>query len=277
MAGSKHQPPPGGYFAESHLLRSQLVAYYREVSAWMVPHLRGRNVTVIRCPKSTPETQFFQKHPRPNEGPGRFIRVDSAHELLAWIERGTVEWHIPLGTSENPLQHDWAVFDLDPNPPAAWPDVVRIATILLGLLDGLGIPSCLKTSGNRGLHVYVAIVPTDHQQVVAAVRTICHLVEAACPEWATTTRRVADRGPRVYLDYLQNGHTRTMAGVFTVRANARARISTPISRDELSVPPETWSIDRVLSDLATRRELFLRPDRLTDLSRTLLEHKIPQI
>ncbi len=257
-------------FADLGIRRQEVFDYYQTAAPCMLPHFQGRDLTVRRFPHGIDGPSFFQKHPRrQQEGKGEAIVVDSAGELLAWIGLGVIEWHVPLGPSGDPRLHDWAVFDLDPNPPAGWAEVGRVAKILLGLLDGLCVPYRIKTSGNRGLHVYIPIQPTAQETVVKAIAALSRMVVAVCPEWSTTERRVDRRGARVYLDYLQNGHTRTMAGVFTLRANRMAGVSTPIAAEEIAVPPQTWSLRAVGTEIGERSRLFENHGPPVDLARVL--------
>ncbi len=270
-------PPPLDkvIFPDLGIPRREIFDYYQAAAPWMLPHLQGRNLTVWRCPQGIDGPSFFQKHPRrPHEEKGTTIVVDSVTDLLDWIGLGVIEWHVPLGHRGHPRLHDWAVFDLDPNPPAGWQDVGRVAKILLGLLDGLSFPYGIKTSGNRGLHVYIPIEPTAEDVVVGAIRTLSQMVAAVCPQWSTTERRVDRRGARVYLDYLQNGHTRTMAGVLTLRANRTAGVSTPIVAEEIKIPAEMWSLRTVRGEIDERGRLFRNLGAPVNLAQVLQQQGI---
>ncbi len=257
-------PPAGSHPADA--LREEIRDYYAQIAPSMMQNLVGRRLTVIRWPKGLKGPSFYQRHPYPERsGEPRGIQVFTPEDLLTWVRRGAFEWHVPLGRVPAPDRHDWAVFDLDPNPPAAWADCVRVARVLLALLKSVSFPFCLKTSGARGLHIYIPIEPTPSNEATAIIRQLCQVVESVRPDWCTTARRISDRGPRVYLDYLQNGHTRTMAGVFSVRGRFPLKVSTPIAEEELDVPPETWTMTEVIRQKGLRTSLFQRPGSVLNL------------
>lgn len=242
-------------FPNIGVTRLDLLRYYQGVAEVMLPHLWGRDITVVRWPHGVTGKHFYQRHADHGDGSSR-IRIDSADELLRWVALGTIEFHVPLGRTPDPYLHDWAVIDLDPAAGVPWRMVATVARLVLALLAKLGLAVYLKTSGAGGVHLFLPVAPTPHTEVVGAVHSLCRLVEGAAPEWATTARRVEARGAKVYLDYLQNGHRRTMAGVFGVRANPGGTVSCPIAADELDRPPAEWTMARVTADLPRRAALF---------------------
>lgn len=252
------------------LTRRDVLEYYATVASPMLDHYRGRRLTVIRYPHGVDGPGFYQRHPQ-NEGEGDqdAIVLEDGMDILFWAARGVVEWHVPLGRAADPNRHDWAVVDLDPNPPADWTMVINVARVAFRLLHQLEIPFQVKTSGKEGLHLYIAVQPEPHQQITEAVRRLCVMVEASVPQWSTLVRRVADRGARVYLDYLQNGHTRTMAGVYSMRATPTGTVSTPVAEDEIDRPPNEWTPDRVMRELKRRAALWSDPAHRLALTRHL--------
>lgn len=242
-------------FPEAGITRRDLLAYYQRVAAVMLPHLRGRDLTLVRWPHGVTGKHFYQRHAEPGTADA-LIRIESATDLLRWVALGTIEFHVPLGRDPDPYLHDWAVVDLDPAAGVSWSRVAKVARLVLALLAKLDLTVYLKTSGEGGLHLYLPLAPAPHLEVVEAVRRLCRVVVGAVPEEATIERRVDARGQKIYLDYLQNGHRRTMAGVFGVRANAGAAVSCPIAAEELDTPPRHWTMERVLADLERRAALF---------------------
>lgn len=262
-------------FPAAGLTRKDVLEYYAKVAPAQVIDYRGRILTVIRYPHGIDAPGFYQKHPHGHaEGEGDRIEIQQAMDVLSWAARGVVEWHVPLGLFPNPYRHDWAVIDLDPNPPAGWELVSRVAGVTCHLLHRLELPFRIKTSGKDGLHLYIAIEPAPHEAVTEAIRRLCVLVAESVPDWATIVRKVADRGPRVYLDYLQNGYARTMAGVFSLRAIKSGTVSTPIAEEEIPDGPERWTTRRVVEDLARRRELWPAHASRVNLLQHLAGHRI---
>lgn len=252
------------------ITRGQVALYYASVSRLLVDHARNRALTVKRWPEGITGPMFYQKHPSPGD---QWIHIRDWQDVVHWVGLGVIEWHAPLGTIEAPLVHDWAVMDLDPNPPAGWVQVAQVTKIFTELLSLLKIPFLLKTSGQKGLHVYIPIEPLPHSEVVRHMESLAKTVTAAFPDLCTVARLKKSRGNRVYLDYLQNGHKRTMAMVYSLRAVPEASVSTPIRPEEVSVDPTYWTMDRVLTRIRDFGDLFRWPgprvvlaDRLRRLS-----------
>ncbi|WP_207711562.1 DNA polymerase domain-containing protein [Sulfobacillus harzensis] len=238
-------PKPG-------LTRMDVLGYYAEVAPYLLRLAKGRAITVKRWPHGVDGTMFYQKHP-PEGGP---ILVEDLPSLLTWVAQGALEFHAPLGHVDQPLQHDWAILDLDPNPPAGWESVMAVARVFRSLLDLLEIPFLLKTSGQRGLHFYIAIEPLDHREVMAIMGRLSEMICQTVPELATLERLKRDRGNRVYLDYLQNGYQRTTVLAYSLRATPNATISTPIRWEDLATPADGWTMERVRAHLGRHGNLF---------------------
>ena len=217
-------------FPEVGLTRADMMRYYALVADGVVAACQGRPVTVVRYPRGVAAPGFFQKHEL-REGRRQAIRIEDPVELLKWVGLGAIEFHVPLGTAareqRGSVGHDWAVMDLDPNPPVGWAGVVDAARVVATLFDHIGLPMQLKTSGRRGVHLFVPILPTPPAEAALGMERLARVACALWPVGLTVTRRVRDRGPRVYLDYLQNGAHRTMAAVYGVRAIEPAPVSWP--------------------------------------------------
>lgn len=239
-------------YPESGITRAEVVSYYAEVAPYLLDQARGRLLTIKRWPHGVTGSMFYQKH----SAPGVPLVVDGTEELLTWVGRGALEWHAPLGTITDPLVHNWAVLDFDPHPPAGWSEVLTAAQVFKELLDLLEVPFLLKTSGQRGLHFYIFINPLDHRAVTAIVQRWAEMVVQSIPEIATLARLKRDRGPRVYLDYWQNGYARTMVMAYSLRATPSASVSAPITWDEIAHPPEYWTIKTVREHLMHFGNLF---------------------
>lgn len=239
-------------FPDAGITRRDLLGYYLRVSSGLLAHAEDRLLTVKRWPHGITGPMFYQRHPEP----GQDIVLQSVRDVLHWVGLGVIEWHAPLGTREAPLRHDLAVMDLDPNPPAGWDEVLAVAEVFAHLLDLLLIPFLLKTSGQRGMHFYIAIESENHTDVMAAMGRLAAMVVDTIPGQATVARLKKDRGSRVYLDYLQNGYARTTALAYTVRATPDATVSAPIRREEWDFEPTHWTMARVAKRLENLGDLF---------------------
>lgn len=231
------------------LSRAELVLYYHHVAPALLDHIHDRALTIRRWPHGIGSDGFYQRYRYDAGQDPTPIVVSTVDDLLSWVGVGAIEFHSPLGRRSDGGRHDWAVIDLDPNPPAGWPEVMRVAQVTIDLLHRLRLPLSLKTSGAEGLHLFIAIEPTDPHEVEDAIERIARVVNLTLPEDSTIVRRVADRGPRVYLDFLQNGPKRTMAGVYSARAVPDARVSWPVEPHQIQAGPGQFTVRTVMEGL----------------------------
>jgi bifunctional non-homologous end joining protein LigD len=236
--------------------KGDLVAYYRDVAPFMLPHLRGRPLMLERYPdgiggrgprfmqKNVPEhyPEWIKRVEVPKEG-GTVTHLvcDDTATLVFLADQACITPHRWLSRADRPRRPDRLVFDLDPSDGEGDADTfpaVREAALLLGeLLDELRLPSAPMTTGSRGLHL---VVPLDGREDFDEVRAFAkdvadHLAEAH-PDRLTTAARKKDRGRRLYLDVQRNGYAQTAVAPFAVRAKPGAPVAVPISRAQLDDP-----------------------------------------
>jgi DNA ligase D len=238
------------FFPAAGLTKLDLVSYYVAVAPLALPHLRRRPFHMKRYPNGVEDDFFHQKRVPANhpdyvdEVPVRFPSghatvfavVDNA-PALAWVANlGCIElhtWHSRVPEIERP---DYLLIDLDPTSDGQWPFVREIAFVVREVMDELGLASFPKTSGATGLHVLAPIVPElPFPEVRRFAKGLAQEVERRIGDQrvATTTWRVADR-VGVFVDYGQNARDRTIAAAYSVRPTPDARVSTPLSWDEVA-------------------------------------------
>jgi bifunctional non-homologous end joining protein LigD len=166
--------------------------------------------------------------------------------------------HPWLSRAANPAHPDFAVFDLDPQEGATWDQVVYVAGLINVLLERLGLAGYPKTSGARGIHIFVPIEPIyPYRRVRRFVEAIGRLVVSADPDVATMEWDKPKRGPRVFIDHNQNVAGKTQASVYSVRPRAGAMVSTPVLWAELEeIRPEDFTIGTIWDRLRQRGDLF---------------------
>ena len=236
------------FWPQLGITKGDLLRYYLEVSPWLLPHLAGRAMVMKRYPSGWQGKFFFMKN-APTPRPDWVRTCPIEHESGSVIEFpvvddvATLAWLINLGCIDlNPWyarcddvdRPDFLHFDLDPGS-APFVAVVECAQVLGETLRGMGMGPYVKTSGSKGLHVYVPIVrgPTQ-KQVWSASKLVAQTLSAAHPDLMTAEYTVARRPPgRVLVDYNQNAWGRTLASIYSVRPNARACVSTPVRWEEL--------------------------------------------
>jgi bifunctional non-homologous end joining protein LigD len=238
------------FWPELGIAKGDLLRYYAEVAPALVPHLADRAMVMKRYPHGAAGEFFFMKRaptPRPEwirtcrieHGSGNVIDFPIVGDLasLLWlVNLGCIDlnpWYSRCDDTDRP---DVLHFDLDPGPGAPFPRVREVAMILRDTLAELGMPTCVKTTGSRGLHVYVPIVRGPLQKEVWTVaKALAIEMAGRHPGIVTAEYRVAKRPRgRVLVDYNQNAWGRTLASVYSVRPRPRATVSTPVTWDEVA-------------------------------------------
>ncbi|MFD7881535.1 non-homologous end-joining DNA ligase [Streptomyces bauhiniae] len=269
--------------------KADLVAYYREIAPFMLPGLRGRPLMLERYPDGIDGPRFMQKntpayYPEwitraevPKEGGTVCHTVcDSAATLLYLADQACVTPHRWLSRVDHPDEPDLLVFDLDPAEGADDFGQVREAAHRLGeVLDELKLPSVLMTTGSRGLHVTVPLLPRqDFDAVRGFARDVADLLVARHPDRLTTAARKRDRGDRLYLDVQRNGYAQTAVAPYGVRARPGAPVATPLAWDQLDDPdlgPRRWTIADAVEQARTHPWPALRGHALDPARRRLEE------
>ena len=235
-----------------------LVSYYLAVAEPLMRAVRGRPTLMQRFPHGAEGSSFFQKRvpanapawletttvSTPNGTTARaLVLADMAHVVWA-VNLACLGFHVWPYLAARPDVADELRLDLDPQPGVAFDDVRAAAAELRTLLDGLGIAGYPKTTGNRGLHVYVRLEPRwDSYQVRAAAVAAARELERRRPDLITAAWWKEERGRRVFLDYNQNAPHKTVFGPLSVRARPGAQVSTPLWWSEVAtVDPDQLTI-----------------------------------
>jgi bifunctional non-homologous end joining protein LigD len=218
--------------------KGDLLAYYEAVWPWLAPYLRDRPLVLTRYPDGIEGKSFYQKNApdftpdwvtrREIEGTDYFI-CNELRTLLHVINSGAIPLHVWHSRVQSLDRPDWLVLDLDPKQ-APFRDVVTIARHIHELLDELDTAHFVKTSGQDGLHVLIPLggESLDHDDARRIAEVLARVVCADLPKIATITRPVAARGDKVYVDYLQNGRGKLIAGPLSVRPRPHAPVSMPL-------------------------------------------------
>lgn len=268
LDGLKLTHPERVVYPDLGLTKLDLVSYYAEVSEWMLPHVANRPLSLVRCPTGQTGHCFYQKHASAGT-PAALQRVviqekDKAEEylvihslagLLSLIQMGVLEIH-PWGSTLDDIEKpDRLIFDLDPDPAVAWPDVITAARELKDRLGDLGLKSFPKTSGGKGLHLVVPIQRrTAWPQAKQFCRAIAMQMAKDSPRRFTANMSKAQRHGKIYIDYLRNDRGATAIAPYSTRSRPGAPVATPLGWRE--VTPRTRSDQFGVQNV---------PDRLTSL------------
>jgi bifunctional non-homologous end joining protein LigD len=241
-------------FPDDGISKGEVVAYYQLVADRMLPFVAGRALSVERFPQGIGGKGFMQKnapdhypedlvgrHEVPKEGGGTTIYpvVDTAEGVAYFANFGVITFHVPSVLIEDEEHPDWVIWDLDPPPDRV--DLVRSAAAALrSILDDHGIPTFPLASGSKGYHLRARLEPTlDVEAVAGVARGIAALAEAAHPELMTIAFRKADRGDRVFVDWLRNSGRSTSVVPWSLRPRPGAPVAAPLAWEELaSVAPD---------------------------------------
>ncbi len=231
------------------LTKRDLLAYYAAVSPALLPHLKNRAMVMKRYPNGAGEKFFFMKQapesrpawvetcsiPHPSGRRIDFAMVQDLASLLWVVNLGCIDMNQWYATCDDVDRPDYLSFDLDPVAPAAFAEVKKAALLLRDHLAGLKMPAYPKTSGSRGIHIYVPIRRGPKQKEVwEAAKAISTAVAEEHPEILTTRYRKDLRPPNhVLIDYNQNQWGRTLASVYSVRPTEDATVSAPLTWEEV--------------------------------------------
>ncbi len=286
------------FWPEQGHTKRDLINYYHRVSAFIVPHLKGRPLTLKRYPDGYGSKPFFQKE-APAETPGwvrtevipadnprekiRYIVCDEEPTLLflaniacisqnPWLSR--LPALVRLDPAERPTDRDrpshlprldaldrpdQLVLDIDPPGPGHYDQCVEVALVIRDVLTDFGLKGYPKTSGATGIHVYVPIKPLySYEQARQFAQVIASLCREERPDLITLETATGKRQGKIYLDYLQNVRGKTVASVYSVRAQAGAPVSTPLEWREVrrGLRPGDFTIANVPERLEKKGDLF---------------------
>lgn len=249
--------------------KAELALYYAHVAERMLPHVVRRPLTLVRCPQGNEEQCFFQKHPGRDAGPEiarvpiaekrgthDYMVVEDVEGLLALVQMGALEIHT-WGSRIERLEHpDQLVFDIDPDEGLAWSRVVDAAQLVRTRLAALHLPSFLKTTGGKGLHVVVPIEPlAEWDEVRRFCKAFVETLAKQEPERYLTNISKAKRHGKILLDYLRNSRGATAVAPYSTRARAQATVATPLAWEELDTKlrPEQLTVETVPARIAAQK------------------------
>jgi bifunctional non-homologous end joining protein LigD len=245
--------------------KAEVIDYYARVAPALLRHVGGRPLSLRRCPDGVEAECFFEKN-CPGHRPDwiRTVRVDSersrsrdgAIEFCVAEDRAGFVWLANLAALElHPYLHNadetahptLVVFDLDPGPPAGLIDTARVALRIRRLLGEAGLVTVAKTSGSKGLQVYVPLnrgsVP--YERTGRFAQAVARLLEQETPGQVVSTMAKARRAGRVFVDWSQNNRHKTTIGAYSMRIGPRPTVSTPVSWEEVEEAVEASAEKRL--------------------------------
>ena len=264
--------PPAGF------KKRDVIDYYAAVADTLIAHLQGRALTVKRWPDGVEGKSFFQKQApahRPDwvrtvtlaseKKPIDYLLADD-HATIVWLANlAALELHVPLARAEAPERPTSLVFDLDPGAPATAIECCRVALTLQGMFEHLGLQSFVKTSGKKGLQLYLPLNDrkVTFEQTKPFAKAVAELLEQSEPELIVSRQTKTQREGKVLIDWSQNDQNKTTVCAYSLRATERPTVSTPLEWDEVRAALDGGDADalrfeagQVLERIAERGDLF---------------------
>jgi bifunctional non-homologous end joining protein LigD len=268
-------------YPKAGFTKGEMIDYYARVGATMVPHLSGRAVTLRRFPEGVDDhdAAFFEKRcpkHRPKwvktasvsagpDGKIDFCVCDGLPTLIWMAQLAAIELHPSLSLARAPTRPTVLAFDLDPGPPADVVDCCRVALRLRELFAHFDVEAFPKTSGSKGLQVYVPLnrPNASYEKTKPFAKAIAQLLEKQTPDLVVSKMKKAERKGKVFVDWSQNHRSKTTIAVYSLRARERPTASTPVGWDEVERAAErddadslVFGADDVLKRVESRGDLF---------------------
>ena len=240
-------------FDNPTITKVEVIRYYKEVSKYMLPYLKNRILSIIRCPKGVRDTCFYKKHPGQNskgivtipitnskEEIKDYFYIENVSGIISEAQMGTLEFHTWGSSVDNLENPDIMVFDLDPDEGMDLSKVRQGVKDIRNILTQISLNSYLKTSGGKGYHVVVPLKPTVNWDVFNDfARGVAQVMEQKWPDRYTSNIRKANRKDKIFIDWIRNGRGATSIAPYSLRARKGAKVSMPIGWDDLeTVAPD---------------------------------------
>jgi bifunctional non-homologous end joining protein LigD len=273
---------PAGGFTKAHILD-----YYRRAADVILPHLSGRALTLKRYPEGVDQDSFFEKrcpeHRPPWVKTAEVARRDADEAMtvclvddlatLMWVQNlASLELHVPLARAASPETPDSVVFDLDPGEGAGIPECTRVALVLRELLARLRLTGFAKTSGKKGLHVFVPLnrAEATFDETKAFSRAVAETLQKDHPDLVTAKMAKELRAGKVFINWSQNSASKTMVCVYSLRAEKQPTVSFPLAWPEVEALHRRGAAGTVR---ITAAEALRRIEKSGDLFREVLRKK----
>ena len=294
-------------YPKTGFTKGEAIDYYANVAPAILPHLRGRALTLRRFPEGVDDAEaaFFEKRcPKhrpewvktaaveagPHAGVIDFCVCEDRPTLVWMAQLASIELHPSLSLADEPDRPTVLAFDLDPGPPADVVDCCRVALRLRELFDHFGLQCLPKTSGSKGLQVYLPLNDpkvtyeaegtegegTEGEGTKPFARAIAQLLEKQTPDLVVSKMKKAERKGKVFVDWSQNHRRKTTIAVYSLRARERPTVSTPLTWEEVEAAVKREDPDSLAFEA---KDVLKRVDAHGDLFAPALEltQKLPEL
>lgn len=262
------------FWPDEGYTKGDVIDYYDKMADYILPHLKDRPLSLKRNPNGIRDEGFFHKDAGEN-APSYVdvfkVKSESSNKIIDYIvcnKKATLLYLANLGcieinpwnsTIKKPDHPTWMVIDIDPSTKNKFTEVADVALATKMILDKAGVNSYCKTSGADGLHVYVPMKNKyDYKTVKDFAHIIATLVQEQLPKTTSLERSLSKRGPKIYIDYLQNSSGQTLASVYSLRPKKGATVSTALDWKEVThkLHPSQFTIENILERVQKKGDLF---------------------
>ncbi|NGN63260.1 ATP-dependent DNA ligase [Streptomyces sp. A7024] len=251
-------------YPEPGFTKGEVLHYYTHIAPYLLPHVQGRPASFLRFPEGVEGQRFFAKNIPPgapewvrtvdvptSSGTTHHVLVDDLSTLLWAVNLAAIEIHVPQWQAAEPGIADRIVFDLDPGPPATVVECCRVALLVREALRADGLDAWAKTSGSKGLHLYVPLAGAPSKDASAYAKALAVRLEREHPDLVLHQMTRKLRPGKVFLDWSQNAQAKTTVAPYAIRARPEPTVSTPVTWDEVA-------------DCAAPEEFVFLPDEVRE-------------
>lgn len=270
-------------YPESKATKAKVIEYFIKMAPWMLEFLKNRPAVLTRFPDGVDKEGFYEKDAP--QGTPSWVKISKRYsetakrqigyilcndlDTLIWLANlAAIELHLTLSQADSFEEPDMVLFDVDPEPPLGFDDVIEVALLLKEKLDSLSLRSYVKTSGKKGMHI---VVPVKEGYTFKQTRDFAHNIGKQLAKEnkivVSEFSRSRDRGT-VFADYLQNSHGRTMICPYSLRATSKATVSMPLEWREVrkGIKPEDFTLFSVVKREKNPWEGILRDRQRLEVS-----------
>jgi bifunctional non-homologous end joining protein LigD len=279
-------------YPATRFTKGQVLDFYVRIAPVLVPHLAGRPLTMKRYPEGVDQEYFFEKNApmhRPewvktapiwSESNHRTIHFILANDLptVVWIANlASIELHPSLSLAADIATPTMIVFDLDPGPPANIVQCAQVGLWVREIFDHFGMQSFPKTSGSKGLQIYVPLnTKTSYEQTKSFAYAVARLLEQEHPDLVVSDMKKAVRTNKVFVDWSQNDQHKTTISIYSLRAREHPTVSTPVTWDEVEQALKKKNASRLVFEA---KDVLARVEKMGDLFAPVqkLKQALPQL
>ena len=256
-------------FKKEKKTKKDVSEFYQAMAKAMLPYLKGRPLSLVRCPNGSEGTCFFQKHftgsipdsfhtfpVKEDKGQGIYLSIDSAEGLQELVQLNAFEIHAWNCDKDDYMRPNQIVMDFDPGPEVPWSQVIEAAFELKEMLDDLDLTSFVKLTGGKGIHVHVPIAPLyNWDQIKSFTQTLALEMVARNPSRYLANMSKKLRKNKIFVDYLRNGYGATAVVPYSLRAKPLSAIALPLEWSELKKvkSPQEYTMDKALKKIKSRK------------------------